>query len=84
MAVPVLTPFLKTLLSKLTAFAADLFGEPTNAEQAEAFIFLLFVIGIGLSVMMVAGAYLYFWLADLRKKNKAKVSGPVWQEQKFL
>ncbi len=84
MAVPVLTPFLKTLLSKLTAFAADLFGEPTNAEQAESFIFLLFVIGIGLSVIMVAAAYLYFWLADLRKKNKSKVRKPVWEGQSLL
>ncbi len=84
MALPVLPPALKTLVSKLTNLAASLFGDPLNAEQAEAFIFLLFVIGIGLSVVMVAAAYVYFWIADLRKKNKAKVAKPVLQEQKFF
>jgi hypothetical protein len=86
LAVPVLTPGLKTLLSKLTAFAADVFGEPLNADQAEAFIFLLFVIGFGVSVLMVGVAYVYFWLADLRKKHKEKAAagGPVLEGQRIL
>jgi hypothetical protein len=81
-----LTPGLKAVLSRLTAFAADVFGEPVNADQAEAFIFLLFVIGLGISVLMVGVAYAYFWLADLRKKTKeqAAAGGPVLEGQRIL
>jgi hypothetical protein len=78
MALPALSPGLKTFLSKLTTLAAQIFGEPTDAEQAEAFIFLLLVIGLGIPVLLVAVAYLYFWLVDLRQKNKATLSEPAF------
>ncbi len=76
MAIPALSPGLKTFSSKLTAWAGTIFGEPTNADQAEALIFLLFVIGIGISVAIVAGAYFCFWLADLKKKRTVEKAPP--------
>jgi hypothetical protein len=54
-------------------YAAEILGYPIVAKQAKFYSIILGVIAA--SVAMVAVSYLYFWLADLKKR--AAVSRPV-------
>lgn len=60
------------------SFAAEILGYPIAPEQAVFYIFILGVIGA--SITLVAVAYVSFWLADPRKKNKVKLEKFVFLE----
>jgi len=54
-------------------YAAEILGYPVVAKQAKFYSIILGVIGV--SVALVGGSYLCFWLADLKKR--ARVSKPL-------
>lgn len=52
-----------------SSYAGEILGYPIVAKQAKFYSIILGVIGV--SVAMVAISYICFWLADLKKREKA-------------
>jgi hypothetical protein len=51
-------------------------------KQAEFYFIILFMIAA--SITLVAAAYVYFWLADLRKKGKVRIKQPILPRSRSL
>lgn len=57
-------------------YAAELLGYSIVAKQAKFYMVILSVIGT--SGAMVSALYFFLWLADLKKKRKARVVKPAF------
>ncbi len=65
-------------MDALMALAAKIFGAPREAEN---YLFIFFVVGIGFSVALVALTYLFFWIFDLLRNRRRKLASPIKEEK---